>query len=127
MTRGDDRGSVVETVLLLPVFVALLLLVLAAGRVGSARSDVVDAARAGARQASYGASVDQVEAVVRDALDLGSVRCRGTRTDVAYDRAAVRVTVACEVGLEDMAGLPLPSSATVSASAVEPVDWGRRR
>lgn len=128
MRRRGDSGSVVETVLLLPVFVLLMLLVVGAGRVGSARADVEDAARAGAREASYGSSDAMVDRATRSSLELRGVRCQRAAVELQRPQpSSVRVTVSCEVDLGDLAGLPLPGTATISGSAVEPVDPGRQR
>ncbi|HET9654029.1 MAG TPA: TadE family type IV pilus minor pilin [Kineosporiaceae bacterium] len=66
MGSRRDRGSVTaELALGLPSVVLVLAVVLAVGRVAVAQVQCIDAARAGARQAARGESLDRIGAVAR--------------------------------------------------------------
>ena len=175
--RGDRGAAAVELTLLAPLLVCLLLFVVAAGRVTSARLAVQDAADQAARSVT----------VAQDPADAGE-RARATATAaLSGDRpgcrhvtvtltspplgsgsgavaapspvppvaalippvvpspvvpppvvtspvltppvvippvtpAVVTVTVTCDLGLQDLTGLALPVSSTVTATATSPLD-----
>ena len=129
MTR--QRGSAaVELVLVTPVLIALMLFVVAGGRLASSRADVDAAARDSARAASIARSPATAE---RD----GTIAAEATLTDrdvtcrtltVTIDTAdfrpggTVAATVSCDVELADLTGLGFPGRRTISSRFVEPVD-----
>jgi Flp pilus assembly protein TadG len=126
-----DRGSAsLELVLLTPVLVALLLLVVTAGRYGQARSDVDAAARDAARSASLERSVpaarDAAEQAARRRLADRDVVCTGFDIMVSVDdfRAggAVAATVRCDVRLDDLAGIGLPATMSFESTFAHPID-----
>ena len=127
----EQRGSAaVELVLVTPVLIALMLFVVAGGRLASSRADVDAAARDSARAASIARSPATAE---RD----GTIAAEATLTDrdvscrtltVTIDTAdfrpggTVAATVSCDVELADLTGLGLPGRRTISSRFVEPVD-----
>jgi Flp pilus assembly protein TadG len=84
---GDDRGLMaVELAILTPVAIAMLLVVVAFGRVTQARQLVDQAAAAGARAASLstspGQAATEARQSVRDTLARAGVSCSGPVVDV---------------------------------------------
>jgi hypothetical protein len=135
VSERRDRGAVTtELVLIMPVLVAFLSLVLAAGRLTDARSDVVSAASDAARVASLQFDEDtaqaQAEAIAADTMAGEGIECQGgPRVDVdpvdAFDEGGtLHVVVECDVPADDLALLALPGGAvvTVTEEAWEPID-----
>jgi Flp pilus assembly protein TadG len=131
---SEERGSAaVELVLVTPVLVALLLFVVAGGRLASSRADVDAAARDSARAASIARSGAAAERDGRAAAEAtladGRLSCRTLA--VTIDTSAFRpggtvaATVTCDVDLADLTGLGLPGSRAVTSHFVEPVDTFR--
>ncbi|MEW6473876.1 MAG: TadE/TadG family type IV pilus assembly protein [Actinomycetota bacterium] len=128
---SDDRGSAaVELVLVTPVLIALMLFVVAGGRLASSRADVDAAARDSARAASLARSSTMAErdgrAAAEATLSDQGVACRtlAVTIDTAQFRpgGTVAATVSCDVELADLTGLGLPGRRTISSRFVEPVD-----
>lgn len=132
----NARGSaVIELTIVIPAVVLVMLLVVLAGRVTLASSDVraaaSDAARAASiRQTGGAARIDAQRTASRALADRG-VTCRrfDVRADTSRLRPAgdVRVRVSCTVRLADLAPLGLPGSRTITATATEVVDRFRSR
>lgn len=132
MTRtGDDRGSVaVETAVVAPVLVFLLLLVVFAGRVAQAEGDVRRAASEAARAASLeqfpDAATDEAERVVAANLSASGVVCGALDVDVDTDDlvpgGSVAVTVRCTASMEDVTLLGVPGEREFVARSLEVVD-----
>lgn len=136
--RADDRGdAAVELATLIPLVGLLIFMLIAAGRYGVAREQVQQAAREAARAASLARSPAAAETAARAAANgslAGSTWSCPTFT-LTVDTAGltvpvgqpgqVRVTIACQVPLQDLAGLPLPAHDTLSASFTAPVDQYR--
>ena len=131
MPRRSERGSMsVELVLPTPGFVALLLLVVALGRIQAARSGLDAAARGAARAASIERDAPSArrsgDVAARGAVAQHGYRCRALPVDV--DTApftaggTVAVTVTCTVGLADVSGLGIPGTHTYAARFAEPID-----
>lgn len=129
--QPSDAGAVVtETVLLIPVFGVLMLLVVFVGRITNADLDVEAAARDAARAASIANSAAQAQsaalASATAALEGDRIRCTHLGVDVDTSRfsagGSVAVTISCAVALTDVAGIKLPGSKTLSARAIEVVD-----
>lgn len=126
---GDGGFSTIEVVLLVPVFVLLLLLVVAVGRVEEARIEVTGAARDAARAASLSRTAaqaaDRAQGSAAVVLSGTSVSCVGG-PDIDVDTTAftpggaVTVQVTCPVRLGDLGlpGLPGTKSVTAQASSV---------
>jgi Flp pilus assembly protein TadG len=132
--RAGERGSIaVEVAILAPAFVALLLLVVFAGRVSEAEAEVRRAASQAARAASLRqdgtAAVSAAEAAVTANLADSGFICG--ELDVAVDTTALRpggtvaVTVRCTADMSDIALLGVPGSRTFMANAIEVVDTYR--
>ncbi|MFB8211106.1 TadE family protein [Streptomyces sp. NPDC056010] len=135
-----DRGSyAVETAILAPVMIALILLMIAFGRVTDADGAVDSAARAAARAASLERDASSAQAQAQAAADRSlqgeGITCRTSSVVVdtrgyALDlgtEANVTATVACTASLSDI-GLPgLPGAKTLTASWSSPIDTYRGR
>ncbi|MEV4975987.1 TadE/TadG family type IV pilus assembly protein [Streptomyces scopuliridis] len=137
---GRDRGSYsLETAVLAPVMIALLLLMIAFGRVTDADGAVDSAARAAARAASLERDATSAQAEAQTAatrsLQGEGITCRtssvvvdtaGYALDIGVE-ANVTATIACTADLSDI-GLPgLPGSKTLTASWTSPIDTYRGR
>lgn len=135
-----DAGSVsLELAILAPALLALLGLLVIAGRVSVARSAVEYSAIAGARDASLartaeGARERAGDAVARE-LAAQSVGCADVTTAIDTSGysvplgqpALVEVTVTCTVDLADLALPGLPGEKTLTASFVSSLDAYRAR
>lgn len=127
----DDRGSVaVETAVIAPALVALLLLVVFAGRVAQAEGDVRRAASEAARAASLEANPDTAISVAVDTaaanLAASGVVCGDLDTTVDTDNFApggtVAVTVRCVASMADVSLLGVPGQGTFESRSVEVID-----
>ena len=131
--RDDAGGAAVELTLATPLLLLFMLLVVALGRLATARADVDGAARDAARAASIAREATQAEQAARNAaaatLAERGVNCRGL--DVAVDTTAFRpgglvaADVTCLVDLTDLSLLRLPGTKAVHARFVAPVDTFR--
>jgi Flp pilus assembly protein TadG len=132
--RHDDAGgAAIELTLVTPLLLLLMLLVVALGRLATARADVDGAARDAARAASITRDAGQAERAAQEAaaatLSQRGVTCRSL--DVAVDTGAFRpgglvvADVTCVVDLGDVALLRLPGTRAVHARFVAPVDMFR--
>lgn len=126
-----ERGSVaVETAIIAPALVALLLLVVFAGRVSQAAAEVRRAASEGARAASleYFEEAAQTAAGDRVAENLkdNGVVCAELATEVDTSQlvpgGSVSVTVHCTADMADIALLGVPGKRTFVARSIEVVD-----
>jgi Flp pilus assembly protein TadG len=137
---GDDRGAVtLEFVVVAPALLALLGLLIMAGRVAIASNSVESAADEAARSASISRTAAAARAAgeegVRRSLAEQDLRCSSVQVDVDTAGfavpvgvpAQVRATVTCVVQLSDLALPGLPGSRTVTATAVSPLDTYRER
>lgn len=142
MTRHNvsERGSTsLELVVIAPALLALMALVIVAGRVALAGQSVQTAAAQAARDSTLERTPAAGTAAARDTarrvLADQDLSCATTHVDVdATDLAlrvgqpgAVTVDVICQVRLSDV-GLPgLPGSKTLRATATMPTDpWTAR-
>jgi Flp pilus assembly protein TadG len=125
-------------VLIMPVLIAFLSLVVAAGRLTDAKSDVVsaasDAARAASLQANATAAATQAQAIAEDSVAGEGIECvGGIDVTLSYSGgsggfgrgATVQATVTCDVQTGDLALLNLPGVITVTEHAWEPIDSHR--
>ena len=130
MKTPESGAAAVEVAVLAPALVALLLLVVAAGRVTTADARVrdlaADAARAASMRASRPAAVAAAEAAVADAVARGEVPCRTATAHVDSSGfrpgGHVSVAVHCVVDLSDLAMVGLPGERTFQSTAIEVVD-----
>lgn len=130
-STSDQRGSAaLELCLLSPALLALLLLIVAFGRVADAKATVEAAARDAARAASIRNSPD---AARRDATEVTTAALAsaglGCRTSsVLLDTSQLRpggvvtATVSCTVDLSDLVEIGAPGARTIAATARSPVD-----
>ncbi|MEU7205405.1 TadE/TadG family type IV pilus assembly protein [Streptomyces sp. NPDC045470] len=136
----QDRGSYsLETAVLAPVVIALLLLMVAFGRITDADGAVDSAARAAARAASLerdaGSAQSAAQAAAERSLSGEGITCQATsvsidtsgyQSDIGVD-ADVTAAIACTARLSDI-GLPgLPGAKTLTASWTSPLDTYRGR
>jgi TadE-like protein len=136
--RADEGSAALELAVLAPVLLALLGLVIAAGRTSVAQSSVNAAARDAARQASialspYTARV-AAEASARAALRRDGLDCSPV---VSVDTggfalppgqpSSVSATVSCTVPLSSLYLPGLPGSYTMTATFASPLDVYRSR
>ncbi len=128
--RGE-RGSVaVEVAVIAPALVALLLLVVFAGRVSQADGEVRRAAAAAARAASLRQDPSGAEDAARETataiLRASGLGCGTLDTAVDTSRFAaggtVAVTVRCTASMADVSLLGVPGSRTFTARSVEVID-----
>ncbi|MGW7196203.1 TadE/TadG family type IV pilus assembly protein [Streptomyces chryseus] len=138
--RRCERGALsLEAVILLPVLLAVLLLVIAFGRISSSGNAVDTAARNAARAASLersaGPAHDAGEAVARDVLGEQGLQCTTSSVTITAggfsaplgESASTTATVSCTVRLSDI-GLPgLPGAKTLSSSFTSSIDSYRQR
>jgi Flp pilus assembly protein TadG len=126
----QDGSVAVEVAVLTPALVALLLLVVFAGRVAQADGDVRRAASAAARAASLRQDATAAEQAAQEmaASNLASsgVACRDLETLVDTSGftpgGVVSVTVRCTASMTDVSLLGLPGHRTFVARSVEYVD-----
>jgi Flp pilus assembly protein TadG len=138
-SRGAPDGGLVTTefVLVMPLLIAFLFLLLAAGRMVDARSDVVSAANDAARVASLQTTADaahaQAQLAAEDTLAGEGLSCQGgVRAVVTAPQGFVRggvvqVDVACDVDTSDLGLLTdaIGAVVTVRETAREPIDTYR--
>jgi hypothetical protein len=139
MNRGTgDRGIVTtELVIVMPVLICFLFLVIAAGRLTDAKSDVVgaasDAARVASLQQSAGAARVQAQAAATDTVTGENLNCRdGPHVNTEFlprgefERGAtVHVEVTCIVDTRDLTFIGLPLTVRLFEEAWEPIDAHR--
>ncbi|MFC2642091.1 MAG: TadE/TadG family type IV pilus assembly protein [Propionibacterium acidifaciens] len=137
--HGEERGSAsLELVIVVPAVVAVIALLTAGWRLWSVRSQVREAAAAGARAATLarsGAEAEQAASAAIDA-DLGTVGSSCTAPTVDIDVSAfsappgqggdVVVDVTCEVPFTDLL-IPIPGALTVEGRAGSRLDSFRER
>jgi hypothetical protein len=126
-----------ELVIVIPVLICFLFLVIAAGRLTDAKSDVVgaasDAARVASLQQSAGAARAQAQAAATDTVSGENLNCKdGPQVDTEFlpsgefERGAtVHVEVTCTVNTRDLTFIGLPLSVTLFEEAWEPIDAHR--
>ncbi len=136
---ADSGNAALELVVLAPVLLALLGLVIAAGRTTVAQGSVDAAARDAARQASLALSPAAAQdagqasaraALARDGLDCTSLTVLVDTSQFGYpvgQPAAVRAQVYCTVPLSDLALPGLPGATTLSGGFSSPLDLYRVR
>ncbi len=132
--EGVERGSVaIEAAMLVPVFIVLVSLVIAAGRIRTADGVVVEASRDAARAASM-ATPDGARAAGRkagaDTLASEGLKCP-TPVVVPHmnvgpgQTGTVKATVTCTVALSDLLWRGLPGKVTITSSFTAVVDTYR--
>jgi Flp pilus assembly protein TadG len=135
---GEDGSAALELVMLAPVLLALLCLVIAAGRMSIAQGSVDAAARDAARQASIALTpaaarlsgeLSARAALRSDGLDCDPVVAVDTSQFAIPPGAPASVTaiVSCTVSLADLALPGLPGTARLQATFTSPLDIYRSR
>ncbi|MEW6473546.1 MAG: TadE/TadG family type IV pilus assembly protein [Actinomycetota bacterium] len=128
--RGQRGSASTELALLTPALVAVLLLMVAFGRMARGRADVDSAARDAARAASLARSPDGAQVLAEQAaaatLTTEGLSCRHFQVvvDLADFRPGglVAADVSCAVDLADLTLLRLPGSKMLTARSVSVVD-----
>lgn len=127
----SERGSVaVEVAVLAPAFVALLLLVVFAGRVSHADGQMQrassEAARAASLRQSPIAAVEAATATAASNLAASGFICHDLATEVDTSQFApggvVTVTVRCVADMSDVTLLGVPGRRTFLAHSTEVID-----
>lgn len=138
-SRAESGNAALELVILAPILLALLSLVIAAGRTTVAQGSVDAAARDAARQASIALTpaaaqtaglVSARAALRQDGLDCSPAVVIDTSqfTSVPVGLpAAVTAVVSCAVPLANLALPGLPGTAHLSARFTSPLDTYRSR
>lgn len=128
---NGERGAVsTELAVLTPLFIALVLFVVYAGRVVEAEADVSHAAYEAARAATLTDTPVAAHAAAAETahanIATGTVACRSL--DVAVDATAfipgghVTVTLTCQATFADLSLLAVPGTRAFTASATSVVD-----
>jgi Flp pilus assembly protein TadG len=137
--RAEDGSAALELVVLAPVLLAMLALIIAAGRTSIAQGAVDAAARDAARQASIALSPSAAQAAARSsalaALHRDGLACdpvismdtSGFATPPGQPAPPVSVTVSCAVPLADLSLPGLPGTITMSSDFTSPLDQYRAR
>ena len=129
--RHDQAGSAaLELCLMTPALLAVLLLIVAFGRVADAKASVEAAARDAARAASIRSSPESARRdateVTAAALASAGLACRTSSVDVDTSQlrpgGVVTATVSCTVDLSDLVEIGAPGARTLAATARSPVD-----
>jgi Flp pilus assembly protein TadG len=139
--RGDRASATTETVLVMPALIGFLFLLVLAGRLTDARSDIVgaanDAARAASLQANLEAARIQAQRAADDTVRNERLHCIGgaptvdvaavvSTTDVEtadFGRGTdVRVTVTCQISTSDLNFIGVGTTVTLREVAWEPID-----
>lgn len=127
----DDRGSVaVEVAVIAPAFVALMLLVVFAGRISEAEGTVQRAATEAARAASLrqhpGDATADAKRVAEANLSAAGVACLDLQLDVDTSKfhpgGTVAVEITCVASMADVTLLGVPGTRTFTARTVEVID-----
>lgn len=130
--RSDrsERGSAAELALVTVPIMLILFVIVAMGRVASARSEVDAAARDAARAASIARTPGAASSAAQDAaaasLDSDGLACRSFNVTVDLSNftpgGTVVAHVACDISLSELSLLRLPASSTITSQFTEPVD-----
>ncbi len=121
---GERGSSAVEAAIIAPALIMLILLVVLAGRVTSAKMRVEEAARDAAPSAGSAAASSTAQA----SLSSAGITCQSFAvTSFSWNFSpgvggTASVTVQCTTPLSDLAPLPVPGSKTLSGSFQVPID-----
>lgn len=126
-----DRGSVaVETAVVAPAFVLLMLLVVYAGRISHLDASVQRAASEASRAATLAGTSEAAEQAAEDAaranLSTTSTPCSDLAIEVDTTDfrpgGSVTATIRCGASMSDVALLGVPGTRTFTASSTEVID-----
>jgi Flp pilus assembly protein TadG len=126
----ESGTAAVELTLLAPLFILLMLLIVAFGRATSAHLLAEDAAHAAARAAtaatSPAAAQTAAASAAADSLAHAGVTCQSFAVDAQVGSltpgSTVQVRVSCTVDLANLAGISLPGASTQTATFISVVD-----
>lgn len=127
-----------ETAIIAPALLALLILMIAAGRIAIAQGSIEAASRDAARQASIardpGTARSAALASAEQTLRREGLKCSpsvtvdtGGFSEPAGTPATVSATVTCEVRLSDISLPGMPGSRALTSSFTSPLDQFRAR
>lgn len=126
-----DRGSVaVETAVIAPALVLLMLLVVYAGRVSHIDASVQRAASEASRAATLEGSPEAAEEAADDAARANLESTSSPCSDLAIDvdttdfqpGGSVTATIRCTASMSDVALLGVPGTRTFTAASTEVID-----
>lgn len=136
----DERGALsAEFALGAPILIAVVLLLVVAGRIALAENEVQTAASAAARAASIALTTSDAETsasqVAYDTLSESGYLCSTLTVDIDDEgiasplgvSASVSVTVTCVISMSDIALPGLAGTRTFTETASSPVDSFRER
>jgi len=128
----SEEGSAVEAAIVAPALIMLILLVVLAGRVTSAKMRVEEASRDAARAASLASDASSASAAASAAaqasLGNAGITCQSfSVSSFSWNwnpgvGGTADVTVQCTTPLSDLAPLPLPGAKTLSGTFHVPID-----
>jgi len=139
LIRNEHGNTAAEVVMIAPVIVALILVLVAAGRTALADNATQSAAFAAARAASLSRDVPTATTAAQDAaqraMNQSGIACATLTVDVNAagltaplgTTGTVSATVSCTVSLADVTLPGIPGSRVMSSSASSPVDAYRQR
>lgn len=121
----------IEMVVLAPVLFAVILLIVAGGRLVSAQGAVDSVSRDAARAASLARSSGDASDAARQSVgatmaSVGSCDSPSMAGTSFVAGGQVVVTVTCQVPLSDLGLVGLPGSATIKGQSTAPLDVYRR-
>jgi Flp pilus assembly protein TadG len=133
--RGDRASATTETVLVMPALIGFLFLLVLAGRLTDARSDLVgaanDAARAASLQYDLASAEIQAQRAADDSVRGEHLNCAGGPQVTVFPEGGfqrggtVRVTVTCVVATSDLTYVAAGPTVTLTEVAWEPIDTYR--
>lgn len=137
---SGERGSfALETAVIAPFVLGLILLVVFGGRYALATQSVSSAAASAARTASIARTASDARSTATSAavMSLASQEISCTHVDVDVDTsgfktepglpATVTTTVTCQLDLAGLSMIGVPGSMTISADSSSPLDTYRER
>ncbi len=131
--RGERGSAATELVVLVPMAVLIVGFVILVGRLSTTSQDVTSASRDAARAASVrqfpaAADADGIAAASTTLSDR-NVSCQTLTVDIdttgLQTGGQVTATVTCIVGLDDIVGLGIPGTRTVTSTSTAVVDRWR--
>jgi Flp pilus assembly protein TadG len=131
--RTQDGSIAVETAIIAPALLVLMLLIVYAGRAAQTDADVRSAAARAARAASLtadpAAAATAATATATANLTTAGIHCVRSAVSVGtgefHAGGSVTVEVACQVANADLVLLAVPGSRWSTAAATQPLDTYR--
>jgi Flp pilus assembly protein TadG len=134
-SAGQEGSAALELAVATPAVLLVVLLIIAAGRMSTAHSQVQEAARDAARAASLQrdlpAATAAAQTIASQSFPAQQVHCThlATTTTGSFNEpgigGSVHVTVSCTVPLSDLSPLPMPGSRTITADSTSVLDTYR--